>query len=1149
MGFVHLHVHGEHSFLDGLSKTAGLVEVVAENGQDAVALTDHGNVSGHLELQKEAAKRGIKPLFGIETYFCDDRHERSSKKGQHADHMTLLAISEKGLQNLWALASMAFIEGFRYDPRIDWELLERYSEGIVGTGGCLSGSVAKYLKRDEGDHFVKEKDEKEKYQTYNPDVAYQRANRFREILEGRFYLELHTFRDDIQHTMNNDLVAMGRDLSIPLIAVSDSHYLRGEDWEDHEIMTAIQMGKTYDDPKRYQYGPDQLCVFDEATVAERLSYLGEDVVKEAIANTQAIADSADVEIEEKRSMPVFYDTVQDDTVKMWDLAIDGFERKVINRVPKELHKKYRKQLEYELEIITSKGFPGYFLLVWDVIKWSKDNGILIGPSRGSVGGSLLSYVMDITEIDPIRYKLIFERFLDPGRDSLPDIDIDVPQQDRQRVREYLESKYGKHSVATIGTLSRLTPKSLLEDLCRGLKIDRSDEMAIKRLIDQVPDLETAHIETPWQGIMESMATEFRPWINKHPRLFDLMGKFSGHIRHAGAHAAGLVVSKDDLIGAIPLRTPTGSDELRTMFEAEWVEYLGYVKLDLLGLRNLSTLDECLKLVNQRHPEDNVAHYDDWQYEEDKYYNDQQVFESVWNGKTLGIFQLETAGFRTIVKWFKPSSIEEWSALIAINRPGNTRAIDPDTGLTLINLYREKMEGKRQVTYMHPLLEKVVGETYGNFVYQEQIMETCAVLAGYDLSETDRVRKILGKKQVEKMGKERQIFVDGCKRTNDIDPTLANQIFDVMEKFAEYGFNKAHSLAYALVGYWCAWMKHHYPLEFMTALFATTPTGKKKGENTERMSAVLTREARRLGIDVTTPDVNESGESYTITTGNRIRYGLAAARNVGNAGGIIASLAPFESMKDFVERTPGKIVNKKVVESLAACGAMDSLIDEDLTYPEWWEPNMRALYCYWVARGDFAPKLPKREEDGKNWTKTRLREAFPDEEIDFTLDGECVYQYIDNPRCNDHSNFEHYCFGHVLEGLGLEYRDKVEEFVLGTCLSVDPLSEYLGLIESQHNFPGEEEMLIGEICRIGGMLLKVKPTKTRKGRNPGQKMAHLNIDIVEGGDDNMSIVCFPDVYKKYEQDLVDGVPILMDVEKLPNGGLCTKRVFRLDKLEA
>ena len=1085
---VHLHTHSEHSALDGLSTIDQVVSRVIELEQEAVAITDHGECGGHLRLQHAADKAGIKPIFGMEGYFTDDRHDKTGKKGELYDHMTVIALNDIGLRNLWSLSSLAYLEGTYYgNPRFDWELLERYNEGLIVTGGCMGGCIGKHLQTDG-----------------NYQKAIERIARYQAIFGDRFHLELHTYLDPESNEWNARVAEAAIDFSVPLLSVSDSHYAKPNQWFAHELMTAVQMGKTVNDPTRFSYGPNQLCIFSEAETRDRLSYLPESIVDQAINRTNEIAQMCDARVPGARKMPVFFATPAMDERKLREYVEEGFNKKIVGSVAPELLQKYRDRIDYELDVIITRGFPGYFLTVQDIIKWSKDNGYLVGPSRGSVGGSLLAYCLDITTVDPIPADLIFERFLNPERASMPDIDIDMPKNERHFVREHLEDKYGKYNIASIGTVNTLGAKQAIRDIARGLGIDRDDTQKMCDIIDD--DWNIKNRGADWGAVEKQYGRDFTPWINKYPQLFENLPEFVNHIRHTSAHAAGIVVSKESLLGSLPLRY--AKNDVRTQFDMNEVDELGFVKIDLLGLRTLSTLMESLRIIKERN--DGVLpfdHFYDWNQNWEKYYEDPAVWDSICTGHNIGLFQIETSSLRTLVKRFQPRNIEDLCTMIAIYRPGITRSFDAETGLNLLEMYMQKREGKRKVTYKHPKLEKILGVSYGSFVYQEQNMQTCHELAGYTIPETDRVRKAVAKSNYEDMLEEAETFVRKCIECG-IEESLARNIFDDMRAFGMYGFNKSHGYGYSMLAYWTAYMKHYYPREYMTALFRTNPS-----EN-----VIYTREARRMGIPVLGPDINESGDNFTLTAGGSIRYGLNSVKFVANASVELGKLGPYSSMDDFVERVPSRRVNKRAVLAMIKCGVFDSICGD--------------------ARSAYRKYLVARKED-KN---------------------------IDNP-CSDNCE---YCHGNlsVFDCLvdlqeAVADRGRNEQDLLGTMVSVDPLADYIDVIEDEHNFPGERLMFQGERAMLGGIIVKIKKLVTKKGKNPGSEMCQLWVELPihqeekdyfededeesATKDESVQIVVFPDAYKRIKAELEVGKPIIAEVEKLKDG-LSMRSIFRLDKLK-
>jgi DNA polymerase-3 subunit alpha len=1090
-----IHNHSQYSALDGVSYVEDIVKRAKELNYSAVALTDHGEVGGHLDLEKYAKQYDIKPIYGIETYMCEDRFDKdkTKKRGQSTGHMVILAMNDKGLENLWALSSLAYIEGKYYDPRIDWQLLEKYNEGLIVDGGCMGGWIGKDILT-------------------NPNTALLNASKLQAIFRDRFYLELHTYQDPTQEQWNKESVELAKRLSIPLIVVNDSHYAYPDDWYLHECLTAVQMGKNINDPTRFQYGENQLGMLSEAESRQRLNYLPNDVVDEAIKNTVRIADMCNANIPRQSGMPLFFNDKEMDANALRDNIKEGFEKKIKPYISPDDVETYWQRILYETDVIISQGFQGYFLIVQDIINWSKNNNILIGPARGSVSGALTAKALGITEeIDPIKHGLYFERFLDMGRLSLPDIDIDVPQDQRHLVKEYLETKYGKYSVASIGSFNTMAHKQAIKDLCRGLDIPIADANQMSKIIDAININGVLIKDLEWQQILDHYALEFSPWRNKYPKLFELLPKTVGHIRHHGIHAAGMVVSKDSLIGKLPLRYKT-DEEISTQFDMHGVEDLGFVKIDLLGLRTLSTITEAMRLIKERHG-NVIDHFYDWSHNWEKYYEDQEVWDNISSGNNLGIFQLETSNLSHLSKRFKPKNIDELAALISVCRPGISRTIDEKTGLNFLELYLQKREKKIPIVYKHPKLREILSSTLGTVVYQEQCMKIAVEIAGYSLQEADRLRKIIGKSQADKMKEERDIFVRKSVE-NSVNAEIANSIFDEMERFGEYAFNLSHALAYSMITYWTAFLKTKYPHEFMTALFRTNPDG----------APAYTKEARRLGISVLGPDINESGEKFTLTKSNSIRYGLESIKFIsGVTSAEIEKLQPFSSVSDFVDKiNKSKTrVNKRSIYSMISVGTFDSLT------------------------GDTINALKEFLRTQKGYSATE----YDDPHI-LKIECELCHGSLSKFDC-------------LKVELNLNNRAANELANLGSLVSINPLQGYTELIRKESTFAGEDYMITGEKVIVGGLLSQIKPLITKKGKNPGQEMAQIMLDLPE--DDNLfieesneegevtnvsslQIVVFPSVYKMVKDKLEYGTPVLMKVEKL-SSGLSLQNIWRLDLLKS
>lgn len=1096
MAFTHLHVHTEHSFLDGVPTLPSLAQRVIELGQTAVAMTDHGECSGHLKFQKACNDAGIKPIFGMEGYFVDNVVKtREAGKGYTYEHITLLAQNEVGLRNLWTLSSLAFIDGMYYKPLIDWEMLSKHSEGIIATGGCMLGCVSAFLT--EGDKF-------------NPAKAEERLSRFYEILEDRFYLELHTFPNEKQQKLNQQLMSYSGQFGVPVIAVSDSHYLRPDDWEDHELLIAAQMGKKFDDPNRYTYGYGALAVISEEEVRERLSsHLPPEIIEKAIENTTKISDSCNVEITGTRTFPVFFNKADDDVAHLNKLAWTKLEERLgaMDVLNEEETIQYKQRLTEELELVISKGYAGYFLIVADMIGWAKQNGILVGPARGSAGGSLLSFVLGITEINPIKANLLFSRFLDPGRKSLPDIDIDVPQIERGLVRAYLETKY---DVAAIGTLNSLAPRMLLRDFARVLDIPLEEVNRMSGIISDTKDLTV--LDKTWAQVRFERLEELSPWIKKYPKLFALMDSFAAHYRHAGAHAAGLVVSREKMMGRMPLRQKDG--DIRTQMPMEDVEELGYVKIDLLGLRTLSTLMRAWSIAKEKNPQGDVKGnpwgesapdwFYSWQYKWNDYYEDKPVYQSLWNGRAKGIFQIEGSESMTdLVRKYKPESLEDMCSVVSLFRPGITRAIDPDTGLNMMELFIRKRQGRIPVKYKAAELEPILKDTYGAFLYQEQVMKTVEALAGYTAEEQDKIRKIMGKTKPEEMKQQKEIFLSRC----SIDPATAEVIWNEMEKFGIYAFNRAHGYAYGMISYWTAFMKYHYPAEFLTALFQTNDGDTKD----------YVRECRRLDVPLLGPDINESEADFALVNG-RIRYGLHRVKYVSNAAAKLQKLRPFRNVRDCLTKLVETNINKRVMESLISVGALDSIVTESDRegLPKEWSDSKIALYLLFRNKKKIGKRIMSLNE-------LELFDRFTDE----------FEEYYQEVNCDD--------------------RETKEIELLGEQVTTEPFSKWLDLIQRVQTYPGFEDMYANESALIGGVIVNIKHMKTKKGKTPGQPMCQfwLEYPTLEDGKvidiHTQQIVSFPQSFSEFKKKIELNAPVVARVSKLSgDGGLALEKMYRMDQ---
>jgi DNA polymerase-3 subunit alpha len=899
--FVHLHVHTDYSLLDGACETSELLDEASRQKMPAVAITDHGNLFAAANFFYEASKRDVKPIIGCEVYVAKgSRHDRGEKtngdSGQDrgeldpgmrgTNHLVLLCESQEGYQNLIKLVSTGFLEGFYYKPRIDYELLSKHSKGLIALSACLRGAVTEAVLE-------------EKY-----DQARENAYRLRDIFgKGNFFLEIQDQGIDIERTVNRELLRLSKETGIPLVTTNDCHYLRHEDAHAQEVLLCIQTGKTMTNPQRMKFATDQ---FYFKSAAEMAQVFGE--LPDALSRTVDIAARCNVKIERiPHPFPEFQVPEGHTAGSYFEKVVrEGFAARVpyLERLAKQgllRHSlaDYERRLTAEIEMIKKMRYEGYFLIVWDFIHYARAQDVPVGPGRGSAAGSLVSYAMRITDVDPLQYNLLFERFLNPERVSLPDIDIDFCMRRRGELIDYVTRKYGRENVAQIITFGTMAAKAAIKDVGRAMDIPYGD---VDRLAKLVPNalgitLEKALAEAP---VLKST-------IEGDEQLKDLMKvalRLEGLARHASTHAAGVVISPRPLMEVVPIYK-TNRDEITTQYDMNALERVGLLKMDFLGLTTLTVLHDTVAMVEKNRGVkidlDNLP------------LDDAESYKLFARGDTTAIFQFESHGMRDILRRYQPSRIEDLTALNALYRPG------PIQG-GMIDDFINRKQGKTKVSYELPQLKEILEETYGVILYQEQVMQIANVLAGFSLGEADILRRAMGKKKKEEMAAQRAKFMAGC-LANRIPEKKAERIFDLMEEFAGYGFNKSHSCAYALLAYQTAYLKTHYPVEFMAALL-TSETG-----STEKIVKYI-NEARGMSISILPPDVNES-DLYFTPVGESIRFGLAAIKNVGeNTAKAIRdarlSQGQFRSLHDFCERIESRFLNKRVFESLIKSGAMDSL---------------------------------------------------------------------------------------------------------------------------------------------------------------------------------------------------------------------------------
>src|SRR5881398_2800516 len=888
--FVHLHLHTEYSLLDGAIRMKELMKKAAEFHMPAVAMTDHGNLFGAIEFYQEAQRAGVKPIIGCEAYVAPGSHkDRPGSRRDAAYHFTLLAENETGYRNLVKLVTTAHLDGFHYAPRIDKELLAERAAGLIGLSGCLAAEINSAI------------------QANNIEKAKQSAAEYRDILgPENFFIELHDHGMDEQRRCNAVLPKIAKDLGLGLVAANDVHFLRREDHDAHDVMLCIGTGKMVQDESRMRYAPE-LYFKSPAEMRELFKDF-----PEAIANTLAIGERCNVSIEFGKSKYPEYPVPEGQTREGYlrELCYKGLEERYGERA--KIDNPLRERLAYELDVLEKTGFVSYILIVWDFIHFAKGRGIPVGPGRGSAAGSLIAYALGITDIDPLQFGLIFERFLNPDRVSPPDIDVDFCEARRGEVLEYVRQKYGKRRVAQIITFGKLKAKSVVRDVGRVLGWSYRDADRIAKMIPNELNITLDGAVGKNAELKRAVATE-----SATRQLFEHAKVLEGLSRNAGVHAAGVVIADRDLSDYIPLYHDVKGNDVISQYAMGPLNDLGLLKMDFLGLKTLTVIEDTLTLIRKRDPDFTLKIIP---------LDDPAAFAVYNRGETIGLFQMESGGMTGLSKQFDVKRLDDIIALIALYRPGP---------MELIPEYVKAKKGITPIKYLHPLLEDICADTYGVMIYQEQVMAAASKLAGYSLAQADLLRRAMGKKDKEKMAKERKNFIEGCARTNKIAEKKANAIFDLLEKFAGYGFNKSHSAAYGVISYHTAYLKAHYPVEFMAGLLSN------EINNTEKIS-VFVGECKRMGISILPPDINKSGLKFTpetvagiddARTGitdpgyNAIRYGLAAIKNVGEAAMAMAirereQRGEFASLEDFCGRLDSRVANRKMLESLVRAGAFD-----------------------------------------------------------------------------------------------------------------------------------------------------------------------------------------------------------------------------------
>lgn len=1041
--FVHLHVHTEYSLLDGAIRINQLLERVRQYHMPAVSITDHGTMFGVVDFYEKASKAGIKPVVGCECYVAPRTlRDKTPMDHKGMSHLVLLAENQTGYQNLCQLATKASLEGFYHKPRIDKEILKEYSGGLIGLSACLKGEIPTLIQAGR----IDEADEAARF--YNQLFG-----------EGNFYLEVQNNGIDVQARVNQALLDMSGRLSIPLVATNDCHYLDQKDVRAHDVLLCIQTGKTVNETDRLKFGTEELYFKSAEEMVEAFGeYPG------AIENTLKIADRCNVEFDfDTHHFPHFDLQAEKSEAEIFEEKTRaGFEKRldrIYAKNPDIDIAAYNERLDYEISVINNMEFPGYFLIVADFIEYAKKNNIPVGPGRGSAAGSLVAYALGITDIDPLEHGLLFERFLNPARISMPDIDVDFCKNGREDVFHYVVDRYGGGDyVAQIITYGKMMARAVIRDVGRALDIALNEVDAIAKLVPEDPkiSLEQAIEKEPRLAEKAEANPDFA-------ELLEISKALEGLNRHVSTHAAGVVIGDKPLVAYLPLyRGKKG--EILTQFDMNMVEKIGLVKFDFLGLRNLTIMADTLGIIAEqgKTPPD-LINLD---------LSDKETYRLLSSGDTTGVFQLESSGMKDLMIRLKPEKFADVTALVALYRPGPIES-------GMVNDFVERKHGRKSVEYLVPELASILEETYGVILYQEQVMKIAGKLADYSMAEADGLRKAMGKKIADKLAKERERFLDGAIK-NDIPKDKAEQIFDWIEKFGGYGFNKSHSAAYAMIAYQTAYLKAHFRVEYMAAVLTSEMNS---SDNVVKYIA----ECRNQNIPVLPPDINESNREFTVT-GEAIRFGLAAVKNVGDAAieSIINTRADgnYSSVFEFCQRVDIRKVNKRVLESLIQCGAFDSTgynraqmiaaVEDALDYgqkiqKEAADPQLQLFGGDPAVQSINPPVMPEISE----WDKRRKLE----------LEKEAIGFYIT---------------GHPLD----EYQDLIEKFASTNAIALQ-----------------EDGVTDGAMIRIGGIVRSLKNITTKRG----ESMAFVELEDMKGA---VEVTVFPSVYTGVRDILIEDAPVFV-----------------------
>jgi len=1043
--FVHLHTHTEFSLLDGAARISDLIKKTKELGMDSLAITDHGAMYGVVDFYKEAVANGIKPIIGCEVYVAprtrfDKTHEYDSKYS----HLILLAENEEGYKNLIKIVSVGFTEGFYYKPRVDFELLKEHSKGLIVLSACLAGEIPKAILNG------------------NYDGAKEIAQKYIDVFgKDNYFIEIQDHGIADQKRSNPELIRLAKELGVGLVATNDVHYVEKKDAEAQDVLMCIQMDRTVDDPDRMKFETEEFYLKSPEEMKALFSY-----APDALENTAKIAERCNVDFDFKTRHLPSYDVPdnKEPFEYLKELCYDGLKKRY-----KEIDDSLKERLDYELSVINNMGFVDYFLIVWDFIHFAKNNGVMVGPGRGSAAGSIVAYTLGITGIDPIRYNLLFERFLNPARVSMPDIDIDFEPEGRQKVINYVIEKYGVDKVSQIITFGTMKAKLAIRDVGRALNIPYAEVDRVAKLVpfDLKMTIDKAlEISVELKGLYDSDA--------KIKKLIDMARTLEGLPRHKSTHAAGVVITEEPTVSYIPMQT--NDEAVTTQFVKDTVEELGLLKMDFLGLRNLTIIENAIKIIEK----DKGIKIDMSEIS----YDIKEVYDNISTGNTDGVFQIESAGMKSFMQELRPTSLEDIIAGISLYRPGPMESIP---------MYIHNKNHPEDIKYKHPLLKDILDVTYGCMVYQEQVMQIVRTMAGYSLGDADLLRRVISKKKMDKMEIERQNFIYGKKDekgntvikgcvNNGIDEKIAIDIFNEMYDFANYAFNKSHAAAYAYITYQTAYLKTFYPVEYMASLISSV-------DDLEKANEYIVN-AKKMGIELFPPDVNKSSDTFTVE-GNSIRFGLSVVKNVGRS--FIQRIVKereenglFIGFSDFISRMIDKDINKRAVEGLIMCGAFDSMGIKRSQLMDVYEEVINSEGT--SKRGNLEGQLTLFDDEAPQEIDFPDKEEFSKREL-LKMEKQTIGMYLS---------------GHPVE----EYMEKISR------ISKYNIGDILNAIEKDED--GNVRIVDDRLC--DGMFIRlcgiISNRKNKTTRNNSQ-MAFVTVEDVYGG---IEVLVFPKVLTNYSHVL-------------------------------